>query len=107
MKGCPTPRHIPEMKRRAKAFAQKHGAGSWCTDLEELAEADDVDAVYIASPNSLHCGQAIQMMRHGKHVLCEKAAASNSRELEGMLAAARENRVVFLEAMRRHLTRVW
>lgn len=84
----------------AKAFAQKHGAGRWCTDLEELAEADDVDAVYIASPNSLHCGQAIQMMRHGKHVLCEKAAASNSRELEEMLAAARENRVVCLEAMR-------
>ncbi len=84
----------------AAAFAGKHGAGRWCTDLKELAEADDVDGVYIASPNSLHCEQAVLMMEHGKHVLCEKAAASNSRELAQMLEAAGKNQVVFLEAMR-------
>lgn len=84
----------------AAAFARKHGAGRWCTDLEELAGADDVDGVYIASPNSLHCEQAILMMQHGKHVLCEKAAASNGWELGEMLDAARKNKVVFLEAMR-------
>lgn len=84
----------------AKAFAQKHGAERYCLNLEELAKAEDIDAVYIASPNSLHCGQAILMMEHGKHVLCEKAVASNSVELEQMLAVARENRVVLLEAMR-------
>lgn len=84
----------------ARAFAAKHGAERSCTDLQELAEAQDIDAVYIASPNSLHCEQAILMMQHGKHVLCEKSIASNSRELERMLAAARENQVVLLEAMR-------
>lgn len=84
----------------ARGFAAKHGAGRYYTDLRELAGAGDIDAVYIASPNSLHCEQAILMMRHGKHVLCEKAAASNRWELEQMLAAARENQVVFLEAMR-------
>lgn len=84
----------------ARAFAGKHGAKRWCTDLEELAAAGDVDAVYIASPNSLHCEQAILMMRHGKHVLCEKAVASNSQELERMLEEAGRNQVVLLEAMR-------
>lgn len=84
----------------ARAFAAKHGAGRWCTDLGELAAAEDVDAVYIASPNSLHCEQAILMMRHGKHVLCEKAIASNAGELEQMLAEARKHQVVLLEAMR-------
>lgn len=84
----------------ARTFAVKHGAGRICTDLPELAEAEDIDAVYIASPNSLHCEQAVLMMQHGKHVLCEKSIASNSRELERMIAAARENQVVLLEAMR-------
>lgn len=84
----------------AREFAAKHGAAGYCTDLRELAEAADIDAVYIASPNSLHCEQAVLLMQHGKHVLCEKAIASNSRELERMLAVARENRVVLLEAMR-------
>lgn len=84
----------------AKAFALKHGAKRYETDIQKLAEAEDVDAVYIASPNSLHCEQALLMMSHGKHVLCEKAAASNSRELAQMLQSAKEHQVVFLEAMR-------
>ncbi|GAM55135.1 possible oxidoreductase [Vibrio ishigakensis] len=41
-----------------------------------LAKAKQIDAVYIASPNSLHCEQAIVMMEHGKHVVCEKPLAS-------------------------------
>lgn len=84
----------------AQAFAHLNGAGKIHTDLQELAEDHEIDAVYIASPNSLHHGQAILMMNHGKHVLCEKAIASNVRELNEMLAAARNNKVVLLEAMR-------
>ena len=40
--------------------------------LQALAADKNVDAVYIASPNSLHCAQALCMLRAGKHVLCEK-----------------------------------
>lgn len=85
---------------KAKAFASEHGAKRYYTDLVKMAEAGDIDAVYIASPNSLHCEQAILMMQHGKHVLCEKAIASNGRELEHMLDIAEKKHVVLLEAMR-------
>ena len=85
---------------RATAFAQKWGAPEACTSFEELCADQKIQAVYLASPNRLHASQAISLMRAGKHVLCEKPMATNSEELEQMLAAAKENGVVLLEAMR-------
>ena len=85
---------------RAGAFARKYGVETRYMDLQELAAAKDIDAVYIASPNSFHCEQAVLMLEHGKHVLCENPAASNVKELSRMIDAARRNNVVFLEAMK-------
>lgn len=85
---------------RAKEYAQAHGAKYAFDTLEALAECEEVDAVYVASPNACHAAQSVWMMEHGKHILCEKAVASNSRELEEMLAAAKKAQVVFLEAVR-------
>lgn len=87
-------------EERAREFAAAHGADRIFTDLEALAACPDIDAVYIASPNSFHASQSIRMLRAGKHVLCEKPIASNSRELEAAIAAAKENGVVLMEAMR-------
>lgn len=87
-------------KDKGQEFADKYRISNIYNSLEELAKSDDIDAVYIASPNSCHASQAILMMEHKKHVLCEKPIASNTRELEQMLKAAKENNVVLLEAMR-------
>ena len=95
-----TRQYFQEKKETAKAFAKKHGAEFIYTDLKELAESSDIDAVYIASPNSCHCEQAVEMLKHGKHVLCEKPAASNAAELQRMRAAAENGQAVLLEAMR-------
>ncbi|VDN48362.1 scyllo-inositol 2-dehydrogenase (NADP(+)) IolU [Petrocella atlantisensis] len=70
------------------------------TDLNELATAEDIDFVYIASPTSLHMEHSIKMLEAGKHVICEKPMASNSREYYYMKEAARKNNVVLFEAMR-------
>ncbi|SFA49920.1 Predicted dehydrogenase [Parageobacillus thermantarcticus] len=85
---------------KAKQFAAKTGAKWTFTNLEELAKSNDIDAVYIASPNSLHAEQAILLMNHGKHVLCEKPMASNTKEVKAMIDAARRNGVVLMEAMK-------
>ncbi|MCM3718134.1 Gfo/Idh/MocA family protein [Fictibacillus phosphorivorans] len=87
-------------EEKAKEFAEKNGAAYTFTDLEEMAQSDVIDAVYIASPNSLHAEYAITLMNHGKHVICEKPIASNVKELESMIAAAKENNVLLMEAMR-------
>ncbi|GAM13008.1 possible oxidoreductase [Mesobacillus selenatarsenatis SF-1] len=87
-------------EERAAEFAEKLGANSTFTDLEDMAKSDVIDAVYIASPNSMHASQAITFMENGKHVLCEKAIASNSDELAVMIKTARENQVVLMEALK-------
>jgi scyllo-inositol 2-dehydrogenase (NADP+) len=87
-------------EEKAREFAQKTGAARTFTDLGELAKSEEIDAVYIASPNSLHAEQAIFLMNHGKHVLCEKPLASNQKEVAAMIEAARRNGVVLMEAMK-------
>lgn len=85
---------------RGREFADKHGIPGVYTDLEEMAQSGAIDAVYIASPNSYHAGQAIACMRQGVHVLCEKPIASNAAELREMIEVAREHGVLLMQAMK-------
>ena len=81
-------------EERAREFADKFNIEDIFTDLEEMAKSDLIDAVYIASPN------AILFFNHKKHVLGEKAFASNTKEADAMIKAAKENDVVLMEAMK-------
>lgn len=87
-------------REKAVDFARKHGADLAFDSLEDMASCKEIDAVYVASPNSLHASQSIQMLKGGKHVLCEKPIASNQREFEEMKKVALEKRRILLEAMR-------
>lgn len=91
-------------QERANLFAQKYDIPYTFTSLEEMAENQLIDAVYIASPNSLHAQQSILFMNHGKHVLCEKPFASNAHEVKDMISAAKRNNVTLMEAMKPTLT---
>lgn len=84
---------------RGNEFAAKHDLPHVYTDLEEFFSSD-IDAVYIASPNSCHHSQTMAALDHGKHVLCEKPIATNSRDLAEMIAKAKEKGLILLEAMR-------
>ena len=85
---------------RARDFATRFGAIRHFDDLGALARCEDVDAVYIASPNGLHARQALAMIGAGKHVLVEKPFASNEAEARDVFDAARSRGVVALEATR-------
>lgn len=87
-------------EERAVEFANQFGVSSTFTDIEQMAKSDVIDAVYIASPNSLHASHAITFMKNGKHVLCEKAIAANSRELAMMIQTAKEHDVLLMEALK-------
>ena len=85
---------------RAQEYAQKNNVSLVFDSLEALADSDQIDAVYIASPNFCHAAQSILMMQHHKHVLCEKTIASNASEVQQMYDTAIKNQVILLEAMR-------
>lgn len=87
-------------EENGRSFASKFGISTVFTNLEELAKSDNIDAVYIASPNSLHSAQSIICMNGGKHVLCEKAVASNTKELRASIESAEKNNVLFMEAIK-------
>lgn len=84
----------------AKAFGEKFNVQTYFDSLEALANDNTVNAVYVASPNSLHYEQVIMLLKGRKHVLCEKALASNSAEAEKMFQTAYKNGVLLLEATR-------
>ena len=88
----------------ADAFAVRHDIPHTFTSLEAMVASPLVDAVYIASPNAFHAQQSVLCMEYGKHVLCEKAFASNASEVREMIAAARKNKIALMEAMKPTLT---
>ncbi|MCL2819957.1 MAG: Gfo/Idh/MocA family oxidoreductase [Oscillospiraceae bacterium] len=85
---------------KGNEFANTFGIPDVFTDLEELAKASDIDAVYVASPNLYHFEQSVLMMQHGKHVLCEKPIATSADAFSQMLDIAKGNGVVLTEATR-------
>jgi scyllo-inositol 2-dehydrogenase (NADP+) len=87
-------------RERGEAFTARHGSARVETSLEALATADDVDVVYIASPNALHHAQAALMLEGGKHVLLEKAAAANAPQLADLIRRAEKVDRVVVESLR-------
>lgn len=62
---------------------------------EEILADPDVDIVLIATPNHLHKEEAIQALRAGKHVLCEKPVMISSDEFLEVISVAEETGKVF------------
>lgn len=85
---------------RARAFADANGIASVSCDLDGLLRSDEIDAVYIASPNSVHFEQALSAIRAGKHVLLEKPATPDAESFRRLTDEARASGVVVIEAMR-------
>jgi glucose-fructose oxidoreductase len=67
---------------------------------------NEVDAVYIALPNSMHAEYTVRAAKAGVHVLCEKPLAVTVRECQQMIAACRKARVKLMVAYRLHFETV-
>ncbi len=83
----------------AKKLADQFGVQTTYTDLTTMLEDPHIEAVYIASPNRLHSEHATAALKHGKHVICEKPFTSNVKELEALIALAKEKQLFLFEAI--------
>ncbi|MDY7102821.1 MAG: Gfo/Idh/MocA family oxidoreductase [Actinomycetota bacterium] len=83
---------------RARAYAQEWDLPDVAADYEALCRRDDVDAVFISLPASLHHPWTMAALAAGKHVLCEKPIADNEAQAAEMVAAARDAGLVLVEA---------
>jgi predicted dehydrogenase len=71
-------------------------------DLDDVLAREDVDAVYIALPNTLHAECAIRAARAGVHVLTEKPMATSEEDCRRMIEAAEGSGVKLMVAYRLH-----
>ncbi len=83
----------------ANTFAEEYGIDRAVASHDEVTADADVDAVYVASTNELHRGNALAAIAAGKAVLCEKPLAFNAAHATEMIDAARSAGVLFMEAM--------
>lgn len=82
-------------------FAQRHGL-TLVDDYGQALADPAIDAVVVATPNSLHAGQAIQAATAAKHVMVIKPLALRVGDAEDVVAAAKKAKVVLAHGNNRH-----
>ena len=75
---------------RGSSAAKSLGLEKSYSTLADLAGDKDITCVHICSPNHVHFEQASTLLRAGKHVLCEKPLAMDSRESQTLKAIEKE-----------------
>ena len=89
-------------RQAARAAALRFGIPD-IEDVGKMLERDDIDLVYIATPPFLHHPQAMQALRAGKHVICEKPLAMTVAQADEMIAEARQSdRLLVANLMQRY-----
>lgn len=86
-------------QQAANAFARQHGIPRAHADYRSLFEDPQVDAVYVATPHTLHHDNTLEALGHGKAVLCEKPLATSAAECRSMIAAAERSGGYLMEGM--------
>lgn len=88
---------------KREALGARHGVPAFrYEDLDEVLAREDVDAVYLTLPNTMHAECAIRAARAGVHVLTEKPMATSEQACLRMIEAAEESAVKLMVAYRLH-----
>lgn len=82
----------------AASFASEFGFEKAYGSYEEMANDPNVDVVYIATPHSHHLKHSLLCLNNKKAVLCEKAFAINTKEVQQMVKASKKNNTFLMEA---------
>ncbi|MCC7491999.1 MAG: Gfo/Idh/MocA family oxidoreductase [Fimbriimonadaceae bacterium] len=83
---------------RAAARAAEFGVPEAATSAEAVLQRDDIDAVSLCLPHSLHEQYVVAAAAAGKHILCEKPCALSVASLDRMIAACAAAGVVGMSA---------
>jgi predicted dehydrogenase len=85
--------------KTANAFSSELQYCNCFDDMDLFLNDSNIDAVYVATPNTFHCQQTIKSLNAGIPVLCEKPFSMNRKEAELMVKTSEDNRVALLEGM--------
>ena len=71
-------------------------------NFDKIKDNPEIDAVYVITPNGLHCEQTKRVAKAGKHVICEKPMGINAKEGQEMVDACKAAKVKLLIGYRMH-----
>lgn len=83
----------------AESFVARHGAGRAYAGYQPLFDDEEVDAVYIATPHTLHASQSRAAIAAGKAVLCEKPLTVGPDACRDLQQYARSEQRYLMEGM--------
>ena len=84
---------------KAKEFAAKFEIPKSYGSYDELAKDPAIDVIYVGSVCFTHLEVCKMLLKHNKHVLCEKPLAMDVKETEEILNLAKEKGTFFMEAI--------
>lgn len=84
---------------RAKNFAKRFDVPKAYGSYLELAHDPNVEIAYVGTLNPWHLEVSLMMLKHGKHVLCEKPLAMNEKQAQQMISYAKEKKLFFMEGI--------
>lgn len=82
-----------------QALAAEYQVPKVYTDLEKMLMDEELNFIYIASPNSLHYTQMKQALEHGKNVICEKPFCAKRSQVEEVVRIAKEKNLFLVDAV--------
>ena len=87
---------VADVRQKALDEFAARGVKTFGT-VEAMCRSNDVDAVWVATPNVLHMEHTIAAAQNGKHVICEKPMALSLEQAEAMMEACARNGVKYVQ----------
>lgn len=90
---------LSRKEETGRAMADRFGIPKVYTLLEDMLSDPEIELIYVASPNSIHYGQAKAALLAGKHVICEKPFTPTVAQTRELIALAKEKGLFLFEAI--------
>lgn len=84
--------------KKSEEFGKKYSAEKLYGSYEEMLSDENVDLVYICTPNQMHFEHIMLCLFHHKHVICEKPMVSDEAQVSQLFNEARKNNCFLMEA---------
>jgi predicted dehydrogenase len=81
-----------KLKDRARLVSEKYGIKRWYTQMDDLLDSDNVDAVILCTPTDMHKDGALRALKAGKDVLVEKPIAPTYKDAVEIAEAAKRTK---------------
>ena len=88
--GCEMVAIVDPIEANREKFKADFGFEHALADYHEALDMG-IDVVALCTPNAFHCQAAVDFLKAGAHVICEKPMARTVKECDAMMAAAKES----------------